>query len=142
MNNLFSYLKICKEILTFEYISLGDVDIEKVLVSNKISFSEKNYKYFIGYLYNGNKVKASNIMLPKISSYVETKWTYFLIDDDDLLKKYNTIWDQFSADEEKQLDSEHVCDKDFLKTKIKFHGDEVTYFCDKKFQTWTLSILA
>ena len=49
-------------------------------------------------------------MLPKISSYVETKWTYFLIDDDDLLKKYNTIWDQFSADEEKQFDSEHVCD--------------------------------
>ena len=41
MNNLFSYLKICKEILTFEYISLGDVDIEKVLVSNKIFFSEK-----------------------------------------------------------------------------------------------------
>ena len=49
-------------------------------------------------------------MLPKIRSYVETKWTYFLIDDDDLLKKYNTIWDQFSADEEKQFDSEHVCD--------------------------------
>ena len=31
---------------------LKDVDIEKVLVSNKISFGEKNYKYFIGYLYN------------------------------------------------------------------------------------------
>ena len=29
-----------------------DVDIKKVLVSNKISFGEKNYKYFIGYLYN------------------------------------------------------------------------------------------
>ena len=27
----------------------GDVDTEKVLVSNKISFREKNYKYFIGY---------------------------------------------------------------------------------------------
>ena len=29
-----------------------DVDIEKVLVSSKISFGEKNYKHFIGYLYN------------------------------------------------------------------------------------------
>ena len=37
-------------------ISLKDVDIEKVLVSNKISFGEKNYKYFIGYLYNDHKV--------------------------------------------------------------------------------------
>ena len=33
-------------------IFLKDVDIEKVLVSNKISSGEKNYKYFIGYLYN------------------------------------------------------------------------------------------
>ena len=30
------------------------VDIEKLLVSNKISFRGKNYKYFIGYLYNGS----------------------------------------------------------------------------------------
>ena len=36
-------------------IFLKDVDIEKVLVSNKISFGEKNYQYFIGYLYNDNK---------------------------------------------------------------------------------------
>ena len=30
---------------------LKDIDIEELLVSNKISF-EENYKYFIGYLYN------------------------------------------------------------------------------------------
>ena len=29
---------------------------KKVLVSKKIAFGEKNYKYFIGYVYNGNKV--------------------------------------------------------------------------------------
>ena len=37
---------------------------------------------------------------------------------------------QFGANVEKQFDSKHVCDKDFLKTKIKFHGDEATDFCD------------
>ena len=31
-------------------ILLKEVDIEKILVSNKISSSEKNYNYFIGYL--------------------------------------------------------------------------------------------
>ena len=36
-------------------IFLEDVDIEKVLVSNKISSDEKNYKYFVGYLYNDLK---------------------------------------------------------------------------------------
>ena len=73
-----------KEILTFSGIEiekkkislpqksyfLEHVDIEKVLVSNKISSGEKNYKYFIGYLHNDHKVKLLHIMLPKTSAYV------------------------------------------------------------------------
>ena len=42
-------------------IFLKDVDIQKVLISNKISFGETNYKYFIGYLHNDNKVKPLHI---------------------------------------------------------------------------------
>ena len=75
-----------KEILTFgdieieknkfycnsNSIFLKDVDIEKVLVSNKISFGEKGYKYFICYLYNDHKVKPLRIMLPKTSAYVKS----------------------------------------------------------------------
>ena len=66
------------------------LDVEKLLVSNKISFDEKNYNYFIGYLYNG-KIKPLNIMLPNPSAYVksydgQTKWMYFLIEDDELLE--------------------------------------------------------
>ena len=49
----------------------GDVDIKKVLVSNKISFGEKNCKYFIGYLYNANKVTPFDLMLPKASVYIK-----------------------------------------------------------------------
>ena len=42
-------------------------------------------------------------MLPKTSTCVkgyngQTKWIYFLIEDDDLVKKYTTIWDNVSAD--------------------------------------------
>ena len=41
-------------------------------------------------------------MLPKASTYVktydgQTKWMCFLIEDDDLLEKYDTIWDIVSA---------------------------------------------
>ena len=50
---------------------LQNVDIEKVLVSNKISFGEKNYKYFTSYLYNDHKVKPLHIMLLKTSAYVK-----------------------------------------------------------------------
>ena len=48
------------------------VDIEKVLVSNKISFSEINGKCFIGYLYDNHKVKPLRIMLPNSSAYVKS----------------------------------------------------------------------
>ena len=63
-------------------IFLKDADVEKVLISNKISFCQKNYKYFIGYLYNDDKVKPLHIMIPKTSAYVkiyerQTKWMYF-----------------------------------------------------------------
>ena len=58
---------------------------------------------------------------------------HFLIEDDDLLEKYNIIWDKVSADIKKEFDSEPVYNKNYLKTKIKSHGDEVTDFYDKKF---------
>ena len=114
---------------------LKAVDIEKVLVSNKISFGTKNYEYFIGYLYNDHKVKPLHIMLPKTTAYVkrydrQTKWMYLLIEDDDLLEKYNTIWDKVSADIRKGFESKPVYNKEFLKNKIKSHGDEVTDFFD------------
>ena len=57
---------------------------------------------------------------------------YFLIEDDDFLEKYNTIWGKVNADIKKEFDSEPVYNKTFLKTKIKTHGDEVTDFYDKK----------
>ena len=42
-------------------------------------------------------------MLPKTCAYVknddgQTKWIYFLTEDDGLLEKYDTIWYKVSAD--------------------------------------------
>ena len=51
---------------------IDDIDVEKLLVSNKISADEKNYKYFNGYLYNDYKVKPIHIMLPKTGTYVKS----------------------------------------------------------------------
>ena len=52
------------------------------------------------------------------------------MEDDELLEKY-TIWDKVNADIKKELDSEPVYNKNFLKTKIKSYGEEVTDFYDK-----------
>ena len=55
----------------------------------------------------------------------------FFFKDDELLEKYNTIWDKVSADIKKEFDNELAYEKEHLKTKIKSHGDEVTDFYNK-----------
>ena len=64
----------------------------------------------------------------------KTKWIYFLTEDHELLEKVNTIWDKkkYSADIKREFDSELVYKKSFLRTKIKFHDEEVTHFYEKK----------
>ena len=39
---------------------------------------------------------------------IETKWMDFLIEDDGLLEKYDTIWDKVSADIKKKFYSEPI----------------------------------
>ena len=56
---------------------------------------------------------------------------YFLIEEENLLEKYNTICDKVSADIKKEFDNKEY-NKEFLKSKIKSYGDEVTDFCDKE----------
>ena len=56
-----------------------------------VSSEEKIYKYFIGYIDDGYKIKPFSVILPKISAHIksydsETRWMYLLIEDDKLLK--------------------------------------------------------
>ena len=79
-------------------------------------------------------------MLSKTSTYVkgygdyggQTKCMYFLIEDDDSLEKYNTIWDEVSADIKKEFDNKPVYNKEYLKTAIKSHGNKLADFYDKE----------
>ena len=80
------------------------------------------------------------------SAYVKSydshiKWMYFLIEDDELLEEYNTIWNKISSDIRKELDSKPVNNKHFLKTKIKSYGDEAIDFQEKKILRLALIIL-
>ena len=107
-----------------EILKVGNIEIEKnEFYRNKILVHRKPF----------------HIKLSKTSAYVksydgQTKWMYFLIEYDDLLEKYNTICVKVSTDIKKEFDSEPVYNKEFLKTKIKPHGDQVTGFYDKGIQ--------
>ena len=92
-------------------IFLQHVDIEKILVSNKISFGEKTINTLLVPC-----IIMIKLMLPKTRAHVkgyegQTKWTYFLIEHDDLLEKCNIIWDKISANIKKEFDSKLVYKK-------------------------------
>ena len=55
---------------------------------------------------------------------------YFLIINDDLLEKYNTIWAKGSDVIKNEFDSKSVCDKKIFENQND--GDEVTDFYGKK----------
>ena len=106
---------------------------------------KKDHNSLIGYLYNDHEVKPLHIMLPKTIAYIksydgQSKWMYFLIKDDHLLEKYNTVRDKVNADIKKGFDNEPIYNKFFWKNKIKSHGFEVTYFYGEKTPRWILMI--
>ena len=70
----------------------------------------------------------------------QTKWMQLLIESDELLEKYNTIWDKVGTDIKKEFDRQPVYDKNYLKAKVKSYGDKVTDFYDNKFLIQTLII--
>ena len=74
----FENIKIEKAIIKFGYIeiqkqkfhlhegpiSIKNVDIDKIVVSNKVPFVIKGFKYFTGYK-DAKKIKSLHIFLPK-----------------------------------------------------------------------------
>ena len=72
--------------------SIKNIDINKLVVSNKVCFGRKGFKYFIRDK-DAKKVKPLFIFLPKMSAcrkdFDEAEYMSFLIKDDELLEKYN-----------------------------------------------------
>ena len=63
-------------------ILINNLNINKIVISNKASFGKKDFKYFIGYT-DANKIRPLSIFLPKMGAYRrdfdETKYMFFLI---------------------------------------------------------------
>ena len=81
-------------------ISINNIDINKIVVSNKLPFGKQDFKYFIGYK-DAEKNIALCIFCPKMIIYRrdfdKTKYMYFLIKDEKLFDKYIEIWENVST---------------------------------------------
>ena len=62
-------------------VAIYDVNIDAIVVFNKVPFGKKGFKYFIGYEDDSEKNMPYCIMLPKRSAYRrnfdETKYIFF-----------------------------------------------------------------
>ena len=67
-------------------ISIKNININKIVVSNKVSFGKKSFKHLIGY--KDTEIRFLCIFFPKMSAYRrdfdETKYVSFLIKDYEL----------------------------------------------------------
>ena len=79
-------------------IDLDIVNVDQIVVSDKFKHSDDGFKYFIGYK-EGEIVKPLCIILPQMSGYIKYfekggKNMSFMIKNDDVLDKYNEIWNK------------------------------------------------
>ena len=96
-----------------QFFKDGYIDNKLISENKKISFGVKNYRRFIGYMDDNYKIKLLCIILPKRSTYVknhggEAIWMHFVIENDELLKKYNDIWNKLSNSIKKILIVPHL----------------------------------
>ena len=94
-------LKLHKFYYRKNLILLEDAHIEKIQVTSMVFSGGKKFKYFISYEDDNHKIKPLRLMFPKTTAYVknydgETKWMYYFIEDDELLERYNGIWNRVS----------------------------------------------
>ena len=80
-----------------EPIDLMSVSVDQIVVSDKFKHRDEGFRYCIGYQ-EGEIVKPLCIILPQMNGYIkyfenEGKNMSFLIKDDEVLDKYNKMWD-------------------------------------------------
>ena len=115
---------------------LGNLD--QIVISDKFKHSYDGFKYFVGYK-EGEIVKLLCIILPQMSGYIKYfenggKNMSFVIKDDDVLDKYNEIWDKIKETLSIKFHSMPVYDEKYIKAKVRefngviktnFLGDEI-----------------
>ena len=114
------------------------VNVDQIVISDKFKHSGDGFKYFIGYK-EGEIVKPLCIILPQMSGYIKYfenggKNMSFVIKDDDVLDKYNEIWDKIKETLSIKFHSMPVYDEKYIKAKVRefngviktnFLGDEI-----------------
>ena len=119
--------------------SIDDIDVNKISISKKEPYGTKNsYKYFMGY--NDNDViRPLYVKLSQVTGYArkfdENATMSFRVNNKQLLKNYNKIWEKDEKLLKIDFESKPVYGDDdkYINTKIKIYaGSMITNFNNKK----------
>ena len=110
-------------------INLDLVNVDQIVVSDKFKHSDDGFKYFIGYK-EGEIVKPLCIILPQMSGYIKYfenggKNMSFMVKDDNVLDKYNKIWDKIKEKLNIKFHSMPVYDETYIKAKVREFDDKI-----------------
>ena len=116
---------------------LASVNVDQIVISGKFKHSDEGFKYFIGYK-KDEIIRPLCIILPQMNGYIKyfengSKNMSFFIKDDDVLYKYNEIWDKIKEKLNIKFHSEPIYDKKYIKSKVReFDGVIKTNLLDNK----------
>ena len=118
---------------------IDDIDANKILLSKKEPYGAKNaLKYFIGYNHNDVN-RPLCLRLAQMTGYVkksnEIATMSFRVNNKQILKNYNEIWEKVEKLLIIDFESKPVYDDDdkYIKTKIKIYaGSMIINFHNKK----------
>ena len=104
-------------------IDLMSVNTKHIVTSDKFKHTDEGFKYFIGYQ-EDEIVKLLCIILPQVSWYIKYfenggKNMSVFVRDDNVLDKYNKIWDKIKNKLNIKFHSKPVYDEKYLKVKIR-----------------------
>ena len=128
-------------------IALNLVDINKIVVSDKLKHSDDGSKYFLGCLHDDDDdddddddvIRPLCIILPQMSGYIKYfdnggKNMSFKIEDESVHLKYTEIWNKTKKTLNTRFHSQPIYDDKYIKTKVKtfsslintlFSGNEI-----------------
>ena len=110
-------------------IDLNLVNVDQIVISDKIKHSDDGFKYFIGYK-EGEIAKPLYIILPQMSGHMKyiqngDKNMSFKVKDDDVLDKYNEICDKIKNKLNIKFHSMPVYDEKYIKAKVREFEDVI-----------------
>ena len=115
-------------------INLSLVNVNQIVLSDKFKHSDDGFKYFIGYK-EDEIVKPLCIILPQMNAYIKyfknggKNMSFVIKDDDDVLDKYNEIWEKIEETLIIKFHSMPVYGEKYIKAKVReFDGVIKTNF--------------